>query len=256
MIRLPRRAESLLESLTERLPTLLEGNLVGVYLYGSITQGAFDPRRSDVDCIVVTSRDLSNREFNDLRGWFRSMSSNPWMKRLQISFLIRDQVLTMNAKACNLQFGELKRCGSDGNPIIWMNVLASGMVLHGEAPKSFVPPISAKIFDEALVREIGYLREEISTKKISEWRDNPKYRIYAVLTICRILYSFARGTIVSKPVAARWARRNLPREFSSLIDAALDPDRRKTLKQIRLDDLERFIKFAEETFSKGLFDKL
>lgn len=239
---------------------MLEGNLVGLYLYGSITQGAFDPRRSDVDCIVVTSRDLSDREFNDLREWLKSIASNPWKKRLQITFLIRDQILKVNAKACNLQFGELKRCGSDGNPIVWMNVLASGIVLYGEPPASFVPPISSKLLNEALVREIGYLREEISTKKISEWRDNPKYRIYAVLTICRILYSFERRTVVSKPEAARWALRTLPRDFSTLIKAALEPDRRKTLKQIRLDDLERFITFVEATFSKGRslnrFDKL
>jgi len=43
---------ALLKDLTEALPNLLGENLVGIYLYGSLTQGAFNPN-------AVTSTVLS-----------------------------------------------------------------------------------------------------------------------------------------------------------------------------------------------------
>jgi hypothetical protein len=196
---IPAQISSLLNDLTTRLPVILGRNLVGIYLYGSFTQAAFNPKRSDVDLIVVTERDLSDAQFRRLDTWLaQKAKSNPWTTRLQISFLIRDQVLTMNSKACLYQFGQLRRSGSDGNPIIWMNVLKSGIVLYGPNPETFVPPITPEILFPALEREVGYLREEIIEKPESEWRDVPSYRAYAVLTLCRILYSFRKGTIASK----------------------------------------------------------
>ena len=46
---IPAQVSALLHDLTEALPTLLGENLVGIYLYGSLTQGAFNPERSDVE---------------------------------------------------------------------------------------------------------------------------------------------------------------------------------------------------------------
>ena len=245
MARVPAQVSSLLEEVAARLPELLGRNLVGVYLYGSLTQRAFDPARSDVDCIVVTRRDLTDAQFRRLEAWLSKASeSNPWMKRLQMTFLIRDEVLTMNSRACLYQFGRLARTGSDGNPIIWLNVLESGAVLHGPPPGSFVPPISYETLFAALVREVDYLREEICEKAESEWRDVPFYRAYAVLTLCRILYSHRKGAVVSKKRAAAWALKHLPEEWHELIRRALaaPPEGPSTLP---LPRIKRFIAFAE-----------
>src|SRR5205085_3726512 len=104
MAHIPAQVSALLQELTAQLPVMLGRNLVGVYLYGSLTQRAFDPKRSDVDLIVVTRRDLSAAEFRRLDAWLeRARESNAWMARLQISFLIRDEIITMDAKACLYQ---------------------------------------------------------------------------------------------------------------------------------------------------------
>jgi hypothetical protein len=243
--RTPAQVSALLRELAARLPVILGRNLVGIYLYGSLTQRAFDPRRSDVDLIVVTRRDLTDAQFRRLGAWLaRASESNPWATRLQMSFLIRDEVLTMNSKACLYQFGKLVRGGSDGNPIIWMNVLESGVVLHGPRPETFVPDITREILFEALVREVGYLREEIVEKRESEWRDVPSYRAYAVLTLCRILYSLAHGTIVSKKRAARWALRNLPERWHEIIVLALESGGERQTS-IPLSRIRKFIAFAD-----------
>lgn len=248
MARIPARVSDLLRDLTTQLPIILGRNLIGIYLYGSLTQKAFNPKRSDVDCIVVTRRDLSDAQFKRLGAWLaEAAKSNPWVTRLQMSFLIGDELLTMNAKACLYQFGQLKRSRSDGNPIIWINVLESRVVLYGPSPESFVRPITPAMFFDAMKREVGYLREEIIDKPESEWRDVPFYRAYAVLTLCRILYSHATGAVVSKPRAAKWAMEHLPKKWKRIILEAIDSDRDAESRSaaISLPRIREFIGFAE-----------
>ena len=241
----------MLGDLTTSLPVVLGRNLLGIYLYGSLTQRAFDSARSDVDCIVVTRRDLSDAQFARLDGWLtRAATSNPWMSRLQMTILVRDQVLVMNAPGSLYQFGRLARTGSDGNPIIWLNVLKSGHTLYGPEPSSFVPPITTAILHEALVREVGYLRDEIDNAA-SEWRDVPSYRVYAVLTLCRVLYSQATGRITSKPRAARWALSRLPKVWHPLIRHALELHSGTGSGRVRLARIRRFIEFVGTELHRG-----
>src|ERR1041384_185565 len=101
MAYIPTQVSALLQEITAHLPAILGRNLVGIYLYGSLTQRAFNHKRSDIDCIVVTERDISDRQFKKLAAWLaRAAESNPWTARLQISFLIKNKILTMNSKAC------------------------------------------------------------------------------------------------------------------------------------------------------------
>lgn len=249
MARRPAQVSALLHNLAARLPVLLGRNLVGIYLYGSLTQNAFDTGRSDIDCIVVTKRALRDAQLRKLRTWLTlSAKSRPWTARLQMSFLIRDKVLTKNSKACLFQFGRLKRSVSDANPIIWINVLKSGEILYGPGPDSFVPTITPEILCAALKREVGYIREEIE-KPRSKWRNVAFYRAYAVLTLCRILYSFSNGTVVSKPQAAKWAIRHLPHEWRELILQALDSDAGKRRAPISVRRIAQFVDFTAAQFS-------
>ena len=250
--RIPFEVSRLLDDLTSQLPVILGRNLVGIYLYGSLTQRAFNPKRSDIDCIVVTRRDLSDAQFRKLGAWLAEAGkSNPWFARLQMSILIRDQLLAIDSNYCLFQFGQLKRDASDGNPIIWINVLDSGVTLYGANPKSFVPPISGDLFFAALKREINYLREELIEKRNSKWRDAPFYRAYAVLTLCRILYSLAKGTVVSKPRAAKWAMKQVPDKLKTIILQALDGDGDSENRSaaISLPHIREFINFADARFA-------
>jgi predicted nucleotidyltransferase len=246
MAYIPSQLSALLKELTDCLPNILGPNLVGLYLYGSVTHGGFNPKRSDVDCIVVTERDLSDAQFGKLRAWLaRTAEKNTWTARLQILFVVKQDLFNMDARACLYQFGVLKRTGWDGNPIIWRDFLTSGKVLFGPRPESFLPEITPKIFFQALEREIGYLQEEISEKPKSQWRDLPMYRAYAVLTVCRILYSFRKGTIVSKTRAGRLAIKYLSQEWHEIILQALAFNDDGCEPDIPLARIEQFIDFAD-----------
>ncbi|PYT05967.1 MAG: hypothetical protein DMF60_10340, partial [Acidobacteria bacterium] len=69
MAYIPNQVIALLQELTAHFPVVLGRNLAGIYIYGSLTQGSFNSKRSDVDCIVVTNRELSDSQFRRLGAW-------------------------------------------------------------------------------------------------------------------------------------------------------------------------------------------
>jgi RimJ/RimL family protein N-acetyltransferase len=225
---------ALLDGLAGQLRADLGRNIVGLYVYGSLTQGAFDPRRSDVDCVAVTRRPLSPLGVSRLRAGLRRLRlRDPWMRRLQLTILIQRELLQNTGDGWLYQFGRLIRTGSDGNPIIWANVLESGHVVFGAAPRTFVPRITPALMRAALQREVGYLRAELITQRDSAWRERPAYRRYAVLTLCRILYTRATGRVGSKRSAATWAIRRLPAGHRPTVRRALARPARARLIPLR-----------------------
>lgn len=233
---------NLLSTLEDVLINRLGENLVGLYAYGSVFEATFDPVRSDVDCIAVTGQPLTADEFRRLDDDLaQRAAADAWFDRLQLSLLIRDAVLSDDPRACLYQFGELTRSGSDGNPLVWMDVLQRGGVLFGAETESFLPEITPGVFREALVREVGYLREELITKPKSKWRDKPTYRIYAVLTLCRILYSARTGGLASKAGAGKWALSEVSSRWHPLIRKALGAAGAEGEETLDLSDLWSFI---------------
>ncbi len=194
------------------------------------------------DVVAPLLDKLADVAFTRLNAWLTEAAlQEPWFARLQMPVLVKRNVLVDDPQACLYQFGALKRSGSDGNPIIWMDFFRRGHTLIGPDPKSFVLEISTEILQRALVREVGYLREEMVAKPDSEWRDVLSYRAYAVLTLCRILYSFRTGGITSKPQAAQWAMDHSPIEWHDLIQRALAAGELDGLDRLPISQIEAFI---------------
>ena len=106
---------TLLDHLARQLQADLGRNVVGLYVYGSLTQHAFDVRRSDVDCVAVIRRRVSPVVVSRLRTSFRRLSGrHSWMRRLQLTILIQRELLQFNGDGWLYQFGRLSRTGSPG----------------------------------------------------------------------------------------------------------------------------------------------
>jgi hypothetical protein len=245
-VRSPEELALLLADMPGAMSRILGANLVGLYLYGSVCDETFDVARSDVDCIAVTGRALTEVELDRLGDWFAEVgTADPWVERLQMSFLIRRTILEEDSGACLFQFGVLSRSGSDGNPLIWLDYLQRGAILSGAAPESFLPDITREMLREALVREIGYLRQEMCVDPEGEWRDKLSYRVYAVLTLCRILYSARTGRVATKARAGAWALEHVSSEWHELIHRALGDASSDGLTGLVARRICAFIEYAQ-----------
>jgi Domain of unknown function (DUF4111) len=220
---IPQDLSNLLQAIAADFPVILGGNLVGIYLWGSLTYNAFEQRCSDVDSIVVTARDLDDREFSDLDAWFKNQGQlNRWVKRIDLRFVIDHEFLDKASRCCGFYHytQKLVRHGSDGNPIIWMNIAECGVTLWGKDAKLIAPPVSGRCFNEALLEELNYLKEDLNSNRGDRSDRAFIHNAYAVLTACRILYSAHHGTVLSKEQAYTWAIETVPVAWRSVIHAA------------------------------------
>src|SRR2546430_2976992 len=220
---IPKDLSSLLEAMATDFPAILHGNLDGIYVWGSLTYDAFDEICSNVDCVGVTRRDLDDREFSELDGWFKTRAEqNRWVKRIDMRFVIDREFLDKATRCCGFYHhtGRLTRHGSDGNPIIWVNIAQSGITLWGEDAKFIAPQVSDQCLNDALLLELNYLKEDLTANAGDRFNRAFIHNAYAVLTACRILYSAHHRALASKDQAYGWPMETVPPVWRAVIHAA------------------------------------
>jgi protein-tyrosine-phosphatase len=97
----------------------------------------------------------------------------------------------------------------------WYFVQDYGITLLGPSPSTFIEPISKEEFICA-VKEQGLEWKEYIKRTIS----SRPYQSYAILTMCRTLYSLKNKEQVSKKKAAVWAKEQI-QSYAWLIEDAL-----------------------------------
>ena len=107
--------------------------------------------------------------------------------------------------------------GIDG--IIQRSVLREqGIAIAGPAPRDLIDPVPP---DDLRRASIGILHEWWQPQLQDQYRLLVReYQAYAVLTLCRILFTLQFGEVVSKRRAACWAQETLDRRWNALIGRA------------------------------------
>lgn len=77
-----------LSDLASGIVDILKEQAVGVYLFGSLTYGDFDPSRSDIDIEVVVRTPITPAELESLRSLHQNIESSypRWSKRVECSY--------------------------------------------------------------------------------------------------------------------------------------------------------------------------
>jgi hypothetical protein len=188
-------------------------NVAGIYVAGSVSTGAFNPRTSDID-VVVTTRTLTdgaaNERIHDVHRAMNGWGSDRWADRLEAMF-IPARALTMpgvpRISVLELHPDEgfkVQPLGSDF--IIQKRILRQhGIALYGPRPNKVVAGVTTGEIRDAV---IGNLREWWlpQLEFPGQFLKRP-YQAYAVLTMCRALCLLATGDLATKPEAAAWAMR-------------------------------------------------
>jgi predicted nucleotidyltransferase len=206
---------------------ILGNQLVGVYLYGSLSSGDFDPETSDIDFLVVTTSTLSDKAIAELRSMHQRIwkSELKWASKLEGSYIPKRDIRRHDphsAPCPTVNEGKfyLDKRGSDW--IIQRHVIREqGTVLLGPDPKTLIEPVSPEDIRHAAK---GVLQEWwLPMLEDPSWLKNhgSEYHAFAILTMCRALYAMKHGTIVSKPMAARWAQKELGERWSQVIERSL-----------------------------------
>jgi len=236
---------------------ILQDQFVGMYLYGSLASGDFNPSTSDIDFLVVTTDTLSGETIAELkamhnRTWATSLKRAGKLEGAYVPKELIHQHKSDGAPCPIINEGKffVEKLGSDW--IIQRHVVREyGVVIEGPDPKTLIDFVSP---DEIRNAVMGTLHEwwfPMLTDPI--WLRNGESgdRAFAVITMCRVLHALEHGTIVSKPKAIQWTRTKLGEPWKTLINQAIAVSQH-TEQDIFLNDVLNFIRFTKEQTMKSI----
>ncbi len=216
----------IVDGLSTGIPAILGGNLIALYLTGSLTYGDFDAGSSDIDYLAIMEREITPEERAALATLHTDLGlRHPvWRERIEGSYITRDML------ACTLPPPRGRPYVNQG--AFWdpdppygnewlINLYAiqeTGTALCGPNPGDLIPPV--RIED---VREAS--RRDLTDERIPELNDpgflpDSHHEAYVTLTLCRILHREFNDGIASKRVASAWVRETYGEPWRSLVARA------------------------------------
>lgn len=212
--------------LHSRVAGILGDLYVGMYLYGSLATGGFDLSRSDIDFVVITTGHLQPPTIEALESMHLALleSGNHWVKKLEGAYVPEAIIWRHNqhhppVPTINEGKFYLAPLGSDW--ILQRKVLRdSEFAITGPVLNGIISPVSTDELKAAIHGVIDDWWEPMLTNPAR--LEDPGYQPYAVLSMCRSLFTLITGELTSKTNAANWAKNSLLAEWSGLIDHALD----------------------------------
>jgi predicted nucleotidyltransferase len=206
---------------TEAITSVLGENLIGLYLYGSCITGDFDENVSDIDLLAVLHDDLREDQLGALALRHDAIKRRhaQWDDRVEVVYISGRGLANFRDRpspAAVISPGEPFHAIEAGDDwlITWYPARLNGVPLIGPPADEVIPPISRDEYVESVRKHMRSFPSRVAgTPALSSLA-------YAILTMCRGLYTVEHGEQVSKLKAAAWAERRLP-EWSGLIRNAL-----------------------------------
>ena len=216
---------AVLNRLLADVQAALGDRFVGMYLHGSLASGDFDPERSDIDFVVVTASALPDTLIPVLAALHTRLidSGLRWATKLEGTYFPQQALrryTPSDALYPSLNESSFYMGGHGSDWVIQSHILREhGIVLAGPAPRDLIDPVTP----DDLRRAMRALLHEWWAPMLHDTARlrSAEYQAYAVLTMCRALYTLETGAVVSKPVAARWAQAALGAQRATLIERAL-----------------------------------
>lgn len=242
-----------LQELLERIRAILGGQLVGMYLYGSLAIGDFDPAGSDIDFLVVTGGDLADEQLASLQEMHRQFDrgGSPWAARVEAAYLpvqALNQVPEKEVLYPQVEKGTALFRGplEDGWTFQRHTLLQHGIVVWGPGLGKLIQAVSMEEMRQAAYAIMdGWLEQSRGNAEWIAWARRREAQSFMVLTLCRLLFSLGTGEVTSKLGAARWASEHLGARWEALVARSLAGlhDESDT-PESEYDEMLAFLEFA------------
>src|SRR3990172_5919924 len=225
------RLRTQVESFSRALAEILGTNLAGIYLHGSLAMGCFNPKRSDVDLLVVTRQGMDVKIKRQVIELLLVHSNAP--APVEISFVSERQLKQwQHPSPYDLHWGEWKRTkyeeelasrawrgwrtDIERDHDLAANIMTArerGICLHGRPQKEVFPEIPRGHFLASILNDRRWARKKM--------QQDMRESVYLVLNTCRAYLFCSEGRISSKQEAGSWALAVLPQKFRPVISHAL-----------------------------------
>jgi predicted nucleotidyltransferase len=214
--------DSSLASLRDAIVAATGSSLSGLYLFGSLATGDFDAAVSDIDLIAVLVDTPTEQLAERLRRMHADFAeANPeWDDRIEVVYISEQGLATCRTDATTIAVispGEPFHVVQASRDWIlnWYPAREDAVRLLGPPMESLIPPIPLAEYVEEVRRYLLGFRHRIADDA------PPGSQAYAILAMCRGLYTIGSSERVSKREAGAWAQERFPR-WADLIGRALN----------------------------------
>lgn len=231
----------------DKISNSLGDSLIGLYLFGSLTYGDFNPTRSDVDLVAVIEKPATVVEINDLEEILALLKEQypNWANRVEVSYTPKEMFVNIDPPGKRPYFGDGKFWAEAqyGNEWIINNYLLHkyGLALLGPDAKTLLKEPSIDQVKKACVKDFYKEWEPILRNK--EWLNEAHYQSYVVLNLCRILYTVINSDEGSKKLAPSWVITRFP-EWANLVQAA--EEWKYSDEFAHQEEVMKFIRFVKQ----------
>lgn len=240
---------NLFQQLLLQIQSILSNQFVGMYIGGSIATNSFNDETSDIDCYIITKTSLSKKMIHQIEKMHKQFYTCkiPYAKRIEVSYIPKHDLLNFDPNNTRPYFNEgnfyVAHYGS--NFIIELYVLREkGITIAGSDIKQLIKEISAEELKMAIQKNLDeYWKPVVNDLEKLKRSD---YQVFAILTMCRTLYSSETGMIASKTEAAQWTIRNIGTDWKDLIEEALSWNPHHAFN--RLEETKQFVEYVLEKY--------
>ena len=218
--------DALLKALICAAKAAFGANLTGIYLHGSLAMGCFNPKKSDIDLLVVVENLPSEESRLAFLSALLMLEQNAPAKGIELSVLEK--------RACKpfrhpcpyvFHFSPIHLPAIQADPAAYVrsmmgtdrDLAAHCMVLHQYGKALYGPPVP-EVFGP--VAEADY-RDSICFDVITALEEIDWEPVSVILNLCRTLAFFRQGLCLSKAQGGQWALEHLPKMYHSPIREAL-----------------------------------
>jgi predicted nucleotidyltransferase len=229
--KIPNNVKIELDKLAEQLTRHLGGQLVGIYLHGSLAMGGFNPISSDVDILVVVQNKLSLENKKEIGQIMLDLSKSAPGKGYELSIITLDSLQNFTYPTpFEFHFSDSNKEAfekgtvdlSDGktDPDLAAHFVITkhrGVCLYGKPIDEIFSEVPKHYYLDSLLKDAEWSYEKMASTP----DDELSLPVYGVLNFCRVLALIKAGVITSKIEGGEWALKNLPQHYHPLIKEAL-----------------------------------
>ena len=204
---------------------ILKERFLGLYLYGSLATGDFEPDRSDIDFVGLTDGELPAETIQALEGMHARLyaSGSKWLAKLEGAYVPQAMIRRYHPDDPEIPYlneGHFYMAQQESDWIIQRYVLREqGVVVAGSGLRDWIDPVPVSEIRRSVLEFLHGWWEPMLDHPVR--LESDEYQAYAVLTMCRALDTLETGVIASKLVSARRMQAALGETWSPLIERAL-----------------------------------
>lgn len=244
----PEFAREVLRQTLFDVHAILQGNLIGIYLYGSLAMECFRPRSSDIDVLLVVKERLSKELRKKVIEYLKSACSKD--RRIELSIIhantLQNPQYPMMVELHYEYWGNVFENKKDKE--ILSNLYTTrkrGFRVWGKSIDEVFSRIPAQYHLRSVIEDAEHTKKYLHDKPE---RIGYNVQVYWILGSCRILAFIREEKVLSKLEGGNWGLVHLPRKYHSLIERALScyQEEKKDLVW-NADELDAFAGYMTDT---------